>query len=98
MREHEVTRCAHCRGELRASWRVAGGPRMLALAVLLLVMGIGLMALSPPQPVLAVPATVLLAAALALLLRREYQWVCEHCPASAPEECAWLERQKGVSI
>ena len=70
---------------------------MPALAILLLVLGIGLMVLSPPQPILAVPATVLLAAAMALFLRREHRWVCEQCQASRPEECTWPGRQKGVS-
>lgn len=85
------TRCARCRSELRAARQRLGGLRMLMLALLLMLLGIWLLAISPNQPWLAVPGTVLLALAWWLGLRRVDAWVCDRCQYATRRRGQWAD-------
>lgn len=87
-------RCARCRGELRAARLRMGGLRMLMLALVLMMLGIWLLVISPNQPLLAVPGTLLLALAWWLGVRREDVWVCERCQYATRRRDQWIDRQE----
>ncbi len=94
MTDHQTLRCPHCQGAMRPAHRRAAGLPLLVLATLLLAAGIYLMMLSPPRPILAVPATLMMALACTLFMRRELLWVCHQCGATSTGQ--WSEPREGA--
>ncbi len=95
MTDHQTLRCPRCQGAMRPAHRRAAGTPLLMVAALLLGAGVYLMMLSPPRPILAVPATLMLALACTLFMRRQLLWVCHQCGATNTGD--WSESGEGMA-
>ncbi len=79
----EVLTCSHCQGEMHPVRLRVGRLRVLS-GGLLMACGVLLLLQSPPQPILAMPAVLMLALSWWVGLRREGIWYCTSCSHTSP--------------